>query len=186
MSYVSVAMRRLCSAKAALGLGAVLLVGLVLAATLNPWKASAEPPTDCPNTFNVQFLLWPGKCTFTNLAVHPVNDIHVVFDGLVISIETDPNATCRRQFPVIESGHLVLKTVFNCRIGQGLRGGSIEPFGTFSMLVLHFFDQHPQSAHIVSWYWTLNGTPVTITPTGTATPTDTPTPSPAETPTPGR
>jgi hypothetical protein len=79
-----------------------------------------------------------------------------------------------------------VSTVFNCSFGHGRQGGSIEPFGTFSMLILQFYPLDPQSAHIVSWYWTLNGTPVTITPTGTATPTDTPTPSPAETPTPGR
>ena len=182
LSYVASAMRRLCSAKVALGLGAVLIVGLVLAATLNPWNAEAQqPPFDCPSTENV-LQLPIGKCAFVNFAVHPVNDIHIAFDGLVLKLSSSPASSCRLRLLLPRQGGF--KSVYNCRFGLGRGSSNVQPFETFSMTVLNLNTQHPNGAHIDSWYWTVNGTPVTITPTGTATPTDTPTPEPAETPPP--
>jgi hypothetical protein len=185
-------MRTLLSRKSlALAAAATLTASLVLAGALNPWSTSAaQPPFDCPNIQNsLQFPI--GKCAFTNLAVHPVNDIHIVFDGLVVKLSSSPASSCRLRLLLPRSGGF--KSVYNCWfVGPGRGSSSIQPFDTFSMTVLNLNPQHPDGAHIDSWFWTVNGTPVTITPTGTKTSTSTPTvtgtntstPTPTDTPTP--
>jgi len=131
-------------------------------------------PFECPAIPNSVRIPIAG-CEFVNLAVHPVDDIHIVFDGIVLKVVSDPASFCGRQFQFARDGSI--KTVYDCRFIAGRAFTSIPSFASFDMLVLNLNPEHPEGAAVDSWYWTLNGTPVTITPTAT------PTPSPADFPT---
>jgi hypothetical protein len=160
---------------AVLGAAATVTGALVLLATLNPWSASAQSSKCADIPTSIQLPI--ANCTFVNLAVHPVNDIHITYQGLVFRLSSDPNSLCRQRVRL--SFATGFTTTYDCRfLGPGRSFASIPSFGDFEMLVFYL---QPNGPNIVDWYWTQNGTPVTITPTGTNTPTSTDTPSPANT-----
>jgi hypothetical protein len=166
---------------------------LFFSGALTTWKADAQS-SNCTTVRN-PLRLPLANCTFTNETGQRVNDIHIVFDGAVLSLTSVPGSQCTNRYvPPSRGGP---ETRVDCRFGG--RAG-IQPGRTFSLLVLHAQADGP---NIESWYWTMNGVPVTpggaptntpvpptntpVPPTNTPTATNTPVPptnTPTHTPTP--